>query len=80
MLKQLEKYYEQELRYAKVGIENEPNLKYKSDIAWHATQRCLGASQFVQMCGVAYEEVEPRYEAIRFQLREMVNRKMEQGE
>ena len=46
MLKQLEKYYEQELHYTKVGMENESDSKQRSDMAWYATQRCLGACQF----------------------------------
>lgn len=76
MLKQLEKYYEQELHYAKVGMENESDYLTRSDIAWYATQRCLGAGQFAQMCGVQYSEVEPLYEATRLKLQEMVNRKI----
>lgn len=73
MLKKLEQYYEQELYYTKVGMEHETDLIRRSDIAWYATQRCLGAGQFAQMCGVKFEDVEPRYEAVRTQLQEMVN-------
>lgn len=76
MLKQLEKYYEQELHYTKVGMENESDSKQRSDMAWYATQRCLGACQFAQMCGVQYTEVEPLYEAVRTQFQEMVNREI----
>lgn len=76
MLKQLEKYYEQELHYAEIGMDNETDFKRRSDVAWYAAQRCLGAGQFAQMCGVVYEEVEPLFEATRLKLQEMVNREI----
>lgn len=72
----LQQYYAQEVHYAEVGMQNEPDRITRSDIAWYATQRCLGASQFAQMCGVKYAEIEPRFEAVRTQLQEMVNREI----
>lgn len=73
MLEKLEQYYEQELRLTRVGMEHETDLVRRSDIAWYATQRCLGAGQFAQMCGVKFEDVEPRFDTVRMELQLMVN-------
>ena len=60
MIEKLRKYLETELNYARVGLENETSLKYRSDICWYAIQRGLGASQFLDFVddSVNYQQVE----------------------
>ena len=60
MIEKLKEYLETELHYAKVGLEKEINPKHRSDICWYATQRGLGACQFLDFVddAVNYQQVE----------------------
>lgn len=71
MKEKLVEYLETELHYTKVGLEKEDDRIRRSDICWYAMQRGLGATQFAQMCGMAYSEVEPLFEDYKKKLEEM---------
>ena len=62
MKEKLAKYFEQELTYTRAGLLNETDLIQRNNICWYAMQRGLGATQFAQMCGARYLEVEPMFE------------------
>ena len=62
MKKELEKYFETDLVYVRVGLDKETDTKLRGDICWYAMQRALGAVQLAQMLGLPFNEVEPMYE------------------
>lgn len=59
--KELEKYFETDLVYVRVGLDKETNAKCRSDICWYARQRALGAVQLAQLCGLPYEDAEQMF-------------------
>lgn len=67
----LKTYYQQELHYTKISFVHETDLIQRSNIAWYALQRCLGAGQFVQMQGLPYADVEELFEEMREKLKEL---------
>lgn len=71
MKEKLKAYYEQELTYTRVGLNHEDDLIRRSDITWYAVQRCLGAVQFAQMCGLRYADAEPMFEEVKVKLEAM---------
>ena len=60
--KELEKYFETDLVYVRVGLDKETDTKRRGDICWYAIQRALGAVQLAQMLGLPFSEAEPMYE------------------
>jgi len=60
--KELEKYFETDLVYVRVGLDKETDTKRRGDICWYAMQRALGAVQLAQMLGLPFNEAEPMYE------------------
>lgn len=62
MMKELEKYFETDLVYVKVGLSKETDPKCRRDICWNAMQRALGAVQLAQMLGLSFNEAETMYE------------------
>lgn len=70
---QLMAYYQQELHYTKVGLDNEADPIERGNICQYALQRCLGACQFAQMMGLPFEIAELLFEAMRTNLQELEN-------
>lgn len=70
---QLMAYYQQELHYTKVGLDNEADPIERGNICQYALQRCLGACQFAQMMGLPFEIAELLFEAMRTNLEEFEN-------
>lgn len=62
MKEKLAEFFEQELTYTRIGLLNETDPIQRGNICWYAMQRGLGATQFAQMCGMRYLDVEPMYE------------------
>lgn len=62
MKEKLAEFFKQELTYTRIGLLNETDPIQRGNICWYAMQRGLGATQFAQMCGMRYLEVEPMYE------------------
>lgn len=62
MKEKLAEFFKQELTYTRVGLLNETDPIQRNNICWYAMQRGLGATQFAQMCGVRYFEVELMFE------------------
>lgn len=71
IVKQLETYYEMELRFLAVGLEKETDLIRRSDIAWYCIQRCLGATQFANQLGVDFDTVDQMFEAVKEKIYKM---------
>ena len=59
--KELEKYFETDLVYVRVGLDKETDTKRRGDICWYARQRALGAVQLAQLCGLPYEDAEQMF-------------------
>ena len=59
--KELEKYFETDLVYVRVGLDKETDAKRRGDICWYARQRALGAVQLAQLCGLPYEDAEQMF-------------------
>lgn len=71
MIKKYERYCASELYYTKIGVDNETDLEYRRDIIEAGIQRCLGAGQFAELCGVdrdkialIYTEMKEKMEAL----------------
>jgi hypothetical protein len=64
-IKKLEECFEIELHYLAVGLHKEHDPRRRSNIAWYCVQRCLGATQFAEMCGADSGTVEAMFEAIK---------------
>lgn len=62
MKEKLAEFFKQELTYTRIGLLNETDPIQRGNICWYAMQRGLGATQFAQMCGMRYLDVEPMYE------------------
>lgn len=62
MKQKLAEFFKQELTYTRVGLLNETDPIQRGNICWYAVQRGLGATQFAQMCGMRYLDVEPMFE------------------
>ena len=73
VIKELEKYFETELFYAKIGLDKETDLIQRSNIVWYCTQRCLGATQFANQLGADFGIVEAMFEVVKKKLEEMEN-------
>ena len=73
MEEKLAKYFEQELTYTRVGLLNETDPAERNRICWYAMQRGLGATQFAQMCGARYLDVESMFEQYKAMLERMCN-------
>ena len=67
----LDEYFKTELRYLEIALNNETDLIQRSNICWYTLQRCLGASQFAELCGVPYSLIEAMYEGVRQKVNEM---------
>ena len=75
MIEKITEFFEMEVRQTErwLGSEWCKTPKEKSDSVWYATQRCLGVAQFVQTaCDVAFEDIEPLYEATRKKLENLL--------
>ena len=75
MIEKLREYLKTELRYAKVGLDNETDLIYRSNLVWYATQRGLGACQFLDFVddAVNYQQVEDLFNWYKAELEMMEN-------
>ena len=62
IIAELEAYLKTEMHYLKVGLDNEPDLIQRSNIAWYCMQRCLGACQFSNQLGGDFSIIEPMFE------------------
>lgn len=62
IIKELEAYFETELRYAKVGLDKESDPKRRNEIGWYCVQRCMGAAQFANQIGGDFSIIEPMFE------------------
>ena len=58
----LEKFYETELFYLKVGLRGETDLLRRNYTCWYCIQRCLGATHLAEMCGADVKTVEGMFE------------------
>lgn len=76
MKEKLAKFFKQELHYTKVGLNHEDDLIQRNNICWYAMQRGLGATQFAQMCGMRYLDVEPMFEQYKKDLEDLRDGKM----
>jgi hypothetical protein len=61
MKETLKKFFEVELHYTQVGLNNEDDIRRRNDICWYARQRGLGAVSIAQMCGLDYKVAEAMY-------------------
>lgn len=73
MEKNLTKFFETEMAYVKVGLENETDLTQRNNISWYARQRALGAVSMVQICGLDYQTAEAMFYAYVEQLDQLVS-------
>lgn len=71
IIKKLERYFEIELHYLAVGLSKEHDRRNRGNVAWYCVQRCLGATQFAEMCGADSGTVELMFEAIKEKIAEM---------
>ena len=58
MKKKLDECLKTDLFYVTTGLQDETDLKRRSDICWYAKQRALGMSHMAQHFGVKYEDAE----------------------
>ena len=65
IIKELEACFKTELTYLKVGLDKETDPKRRNEMAWYCVQRCLGATQFAEMCGADSGTVEAMFESIK---------------
>ena len=65
IIKELEACFKTELTYLKVGLDKETDPKRRNEMAWYCVQRCLGATQFAEMCGADSGTVEAMFEGIK---------------
>lgn len=72
MKEHLETYLRSEIFYTKIGLENETDVEFKGDILEAGIQRCLGACQFAELCGMDEKEVCKMYEKARAKLEALV--------
>ena len=72
MKKHLEMYLRNEIFYTKIGFENETDTEFKNFILEAGIQRCLGACQFAELCGMDEKEVCKMYEKARAELEALV--------
>ena len=68
MKKHLEMYLHSEIFYTKIGFENETDTEFKNFILEAGIQRCLGACQFAEFCGMDEQEVGTMYAKARAEL------------
>ena len=75
MIEKLREYLETELHYARVGFDNDTDPIYRSDFAWSAIQRGLGACQFLDFVDdtVNYQQVEDLFNWYKAELEMMEN-------
>lgn len=73
MEKNLTKFFETEMAYVKVGLENETDLTQRNNISWYARQRALGAVSMAQICGLDYQTAEAMFYAYVEQLEQLVS-------
>lgn len=62
IITELETYFETEISYLKVGLNNESDLIQRGNMAWYCVQRCLGATQFANQVGGDFSIIEPMFE------------------
>ena len=72
-IEKLERYFEIELHYLAVGLSKEHDRRNRGNVAWYCVQRCLGATQFAEMCGADSGIVEAMFEGIKIKIAEMEN-------
>ena len=73
MKEKLKQFFETEMHYVKVGLENENDRKRRNDICWYARQRALGATDMALMCRMDFDTVEKMFDEYCDKLEEMVN-------
>ena len=73
MKENLIKFFETEMAYVKVGLENETDLIQRNNISWYARQRVLGAIYFAQICGLDYGTAEAMFYTYIEQLEQLVS-------
>lgn len=70
-IEKLREYFTVELNLTTAAVNNRLVCANKSESVWYAVQRCLGASQFANTCGLDFQEVEREYEIIKAKLMEL---------
>jgi len=68
------RYLEDEYNRLVRLLDSNPDWLTPHEAIQNTLQRCLGVGEFVQALGVAFEEVEPAYEALREKCYELYNR------
>ena len=72
MKKNLETYLHSEIFYTKLGFENETDIDFKRNNLKAGIQRCLGACQFAEFCGMDEQEVGRMYAKAKAELEALV--------
>lgn len=72
-IKELEAYFETELRYTKAGLDKETDPKRRNEISWYCVQRCLGAAQFANQLGGDFSIIEPMFEYVKERVMKIAN-------
>jgi hypothetical protein len=73
MLQKAIEFFEMEYKEELKLQDSKPDW-YNPKICVQLTiHRCLGVAQFVQSCGVIYEEITPRYDEIREKLEKLLD-------
>lgn len=73
IIKELEAYFETELRYTKVGLEKETDPRRRNEIGWYCVQRCLGVATFANQMGGDFGTIEPMFEYFKEKVLKMAN-------
>ena len=78
MLKEFEKYLEKEYNEAVSIVERPPwwcdTRKELLEMLSNTVQRCLGATQFIECLGIAFEECNELYENYRIKIFELMDK------
>ena len=70
-IEKLREYFTVELNLTTAAVNNRVVCANKSETVWYAIQRCLGASQFADTCGLKYQEIEREFEIVKAKLMEL---------
>lgn len=71
ILEKVQEFFESEYRDLARLMESKPNWFNPKECTTYAIQRCLGVTQFVQLLGVKYEDLNC-YEEIRGRLMDLM--------